>query len=353
MSRLLVLTTTPWDRDPRASRAAAAAAHVGWEIDSVVASRSAGISSWSSRRARRPQYRPLRGVYRAAKLGLATGRLVRAAWGSTSEVIHAHDLDTLPAGWLLARRHAARLVYDAHELYSGFDTDPPRLWSKLSLALEGTLARRADAVVTVSEPIAEELRRRLRLARPPLLVLNCPPLTPVQVESRPGTPVRAIYQAAAGPGRLLEDIAEAAHEAPEIEFTVRLLGGGASQLPGVVVEPPVPPDRLVEALVPYDIGLVIDRPETDNARLALPNKLFEYLMAGVAVAVPRSQSMAELVNEHKIGVVYEPGGLGAALKRLAADRGELDGMRRRARELAETRFNAEAQRPALYRAWGI
>jgi glycosyltransferase involved in cell wall biosynthesis len=268
-------------------------------------------------------------------------------------VIHANDFDTLPAGWLLARRNRARLVYDAHELYSGFERNPPRLWAKLSLMLEGLLARRADAVVTVSEPIAQELTRRLRLRRPPLLVLNCPPLEPLEVEPRPDTRVRAIYQAAVGPGRLLEDVIEAARVAPEVEVSVRLLGWDGQPLTGVRIEAPVAPDALVQALAPYDVGLVIDRLETENTRLALPNKLFEYFMAGLAVAVPRAPAMAELVEAHGVGVVYDDGRLGAALQQLAADREALDEMRRRARELAITRFNAEAQRPNLLRSWGL
>ena len=81
-------------------------------------------------------------------------------------------------------------------------------------------------------------------------------------------------------------------------MTLRLLGGDGRPLPGVRVEPPVAPDALVAALAPYDIGLVIDRLDTDNTRLALPNKLFEYLMAGLAVAVPRAPAMAELVEAH-------------------------------------------------------
>ena len=207
--------------------------------------------------------------------------------------------------------------------------------------------------MTVSEPIAAELTRRLRLRQAPLLVLNCPPLEEVDVESRPGAPVRAVYQAAVGPGRVIADIVDAARAAPEVDVTLRLLGGDGRPLPGVRVEPPVAPDALVAALAPYDIGLVIDRLDTDNTRLALPNKLFEYLMAGLALAVPRAPAMAELVEAHGIGVVYEPGRLGAALQQLAADREALDEMRRRARELAVSRFNAEFQRPTLFRAWGL
>ena len=354
MTRLAILTAVPPERDPRASRATAVAEAAGVEVEHIhprLGRRPQALASLAAR----PTSglgRELRGLVRLTRLALVTAKLLAASRSLRTDVVHANDLDTLPAGFLLARRAKARLVYDAHELYSGFEADPPRLWHRLSLALEGALARRADAVVTVSEPIADELTRRLRLRREPLLVLNCPPLEPVDVEPRPGAPVRAIYQAAVGPGRVLDDVVEAARAAPQVDVSVRLLGW-EGWLDGVRVEPPVAPGELVSALAAYDVGLVIDRPLTDNARLALPNKLFEYLMAGLAVVVPRAPAMAKLVEEHGVGVVYDAGGLGGALQQLASDRDALDEMRRRARELAVTRFNAETQAPALHRAWGL
>lgn len=349
---VLFLTTLPLARDPRATRAAKVADSKGVHV--AVAEARVDVPPRSApRRDAGALGREIRGIYRLARLALTTLRLVRRSRELSPGIVHANDLDTLPAGYVLARRRRARLVYDAHELYSGFERNPPRLWGKVSLALEGALARRADAVVTVSEPIAVEMTRRLRLRQAPLVVLNCPPLEEVEFEPRPGAPVRAIYQAAVGPGRMLADVVDAARTAPEVDVTVRLLGGDGRPLPGVRVEPPVAPDALVAALTPYDIGLVIDRLETDNTRLALPNKLFEYLMAGLAVAVPQGPAMAELVEAHGVGVVYEPGRLGDALQQLAADREALDEMRRRARALAVSRFNAELQRPALVRAWGI
>ena len=355
MKRLVILTTVPPDRDPRASRAAAFAKEAGLGVVHLYPRRSERSRALTSLAARRNAGlgRELRGLVRIARLALVTARLLARARLLRADVIHANDLDTLPAGYLIAHRLRARLVYDAHELYSGFEVDPPRLWRWLSLAVEGLLARRADAVVTVSEPIAAELASRLRLGRVPLVVLNCPRHEEVKVESRARSPVRAIYQAATGPGRVLDDVVEAARAAREVEVTVRLLGGDGRPLLGVRLEEPVPREALVSALAPYDVGLVIDRPLTDNTRLALPNKLFEYLMAGLAVAVPRAPAMAQLVEAHGVGIVYEQGGLGAALQQLASDREALDEMRRRARDLAVTRFNAEAQKPNLMHAWGL
>jgi len=285
--------------------------------------------------------RLLRSAQRSARILSSSGRV------SEGNVIHAHDLDTLPAGWLIARRCNARLVYDAHELYTGFDRDPPRVWLWAISRLEGALARRADAVVTVSEPIAEELQRRHHLPRKPFVVLNAPPLEEIQLEPHQG-PLRAVYQAAAGPGRHLEDLPDV----PGVDVFARVLGATAAPAHVTLLDP-VPPDELVRSLVPFDIGLVIDRPETENARLALPNKLFEYLMAGLAVVVPDVPAMRALVERERVGVTYAPGELGDTLTALAQDRPAVEKMRVRARAAAAERYNAEAQRPALYAAWGI
>ena len=87
---------------------------------------------------------------------------------------------------------------------------------------------------------------------------------------------------------------------------------------------------------------------TRNDELVFPNKLFEYLMAGLAVAVPRLPGMAPLVEGERVGVTYEPGRpelLGKALAEL--DPAAVGEMQLRARELAVSRLNAEAQAGVL------
>ena len=229
----------------------------------------------------------------------------------------------------------------------------------MALAVEGRLARRADAVLTVSEPIAEELRRRLLLRQTPAAVLNAPERDETEAPPRAEGPLRAVYQGAMGPGRPLEDLLVAAEHAPEVRFTLRVAGAdpealreAAAHLPNVEIVDPVPPDRLLEALRGHDVGLIINRPVTRNDELVFPNKLFEYLMAGLAVAVPRLPGMTPLVEGEGVGVTYEPGRpelLGAALA--ALDPVAVTELQRRARELALSRLNAESQIDLLVRAW--
>ena len=311
-----------------------------------------------------PLVREARGLYRLARLGRMTRGLYRTGRIlGRFDVVHANDLDTLLAAWLLARASGARLVYDAHELYTDQEPDPPRLHRAVARPLERALARRADAVVTVSEPIAEELQRRLRLGAEPVTVLNAPERDDIEPGPRTDGPLRAIYQGAMGPGRPLEDLLLAADNAPDVQFTLRVAGAdpealrdAAAHLPNVEVVDPVAPTELVEALRGYDVGLIINRPVTRNDELVFPNKLFEYLMAGLAVAVPRLPGMTPLVEGEGVGVTYPPGEpetLGLALAALARDPARLSELRAKARELGLGRYNAEAQRDVLAEVWAV
>ena len=334
------LTVDDPAHDPRARRVEKAAASRGIPV--------AGVSV--NRRPKPPPTLPgknaLRSVGRLARTASITLRLLRDARGIRPSVVHAHDLDSLPAGWLLSVRRGARLVYDAHELYTGFDVAPPRTWLAVAGRLEGILARRSAAVVTVSPEIATALVRRHRLVTRPLVVLNCPPTSEAEVVEHPT--LRAIYQAAAGPGRFLADLPDV----PGVSIDARVVG--ATSAPATVtLLPPVAPDEIVASLAPYDIGLVIDRIETDNARFALPNKLFEYMMAGLAVVVPEAPAMQRLVHEEGVGRTFARGRLGDVLAELASNPAEVAAMRRRARDAALARYNAEAQWPALFAAWGL
>jgi glycosyltransferase involved in cell wall biosynthesis len=122
----------------------------------------------------------------------------------------------------------------------------------------------------------------------------------------------------------------------------------------VDVRDPVPPDEVVGALHGHHVGLLFDRPLTRNAELSAPNKLFEYLMAGLAVVAPNLPGLRWLADE-ELGVLFEAGSSEAfaqALESLAADADRLAELRTNARRAAVDRYNAEAQRDALARAWG-
>jgi glycosyltransferase involved in cell wall biosynthesis len=388
MTRLLVLSPGELSRDPRARRAALTARANGLEVQGLCLAteqplplpdipvkriraarfertlRAGGLGGMSPSR---PVLRELRGLYRLLRHLRVTSRLIRSTRRlGEFDVVHANDLDTLPAAWRIARAHDARLVYDAHELYTRQEPDPPRLYRAAAERLESALARRADTVVTVNAEIASELERDLGLRSAPLVVLSCPPRDDTSPPDRSEARLQAVYQGAMGPGRMLDDLLAAAEDAPGVDLTIRVTGADLEALRASVerreladrvrVAEPVPPDGLVEALRGYDVGLIINRLVTRNDELVLPNKLFEYLMAGLTVVAPALPSLAALLEREQVGLTFAPGdpsGMAAALTRLAADPELLARLRRRAREAALERFNAEAQAPVLLQAWGV
>jgi glycogen(starch) synthase len=381
--RLLLLTPAELTRDQRARRASVAARALGYDVvglcgqisgeqpvplDGVrvvrVGREGTPSHAWTPGESRRERasVRELRGAYRVVRLAVRTLALARAGRDlGRFDVIHANDFDTLPAAFLLARRSRTRLVYDAHELYADFEPEPPRLGRFVLSRLERALARRADSVVTVSPPIADELAKRFGVT--PIVVANAPPLDEREPpEPPPPPPLRVAYQGALGPGRSLDDLAAALDAAPNARLTLRVQraapGAVERALPEALrarvdVLEPVPPAGVLDGLHGHHVGVLFDRPLTRNAELSSPNKLFEYLMAGIAVVAPAVEGLALVEDEH-VGLSYppdEPRALGAALERLASDKELLETLRRNARRLAVERLNAETQRDGLRRAW--
>jgi glycosyltransferase involved in cell wall biosynthesis len=112
----------------------------------------------------------------------------------------------------------------------------------------------------------------------------------------------------------------------------------------VTMDPPVPTGELVSAAASHDIGLMALPGHSAHNAFALPNKVFEYLMAGLAICVTDLPSMAALVRATGAGVLAGDGSehaIAAALRDLTPER--IDAMKRRALEAAkELHFDTDA-----------
>ena len=233
----------------------------------------------------------------------------------------ASDLYSLPALAAAAGRWGGALVYDSRELYAALDSSAGRWWvSAVWQTVERLFITRADAVLTVSDGIADRLAEATGVARPTVLY-NAPPPNRQrdrgELKRALGLPddgrVVVLYQGLFRRGRGLETLVEAAKAVGGVrlvligegalEDEIRARGRGLGDR--LVVHPFVPPDRL-SALTPgADLGACLIEPITESLRLSLPNKLFEYLSAGVPVlASPLPEIRA--VVDHGVGVLADP-----------------------------------------------
>lgn len=270
-----------------------------------------------------------------------------SAW--KPHVCQAHDLDALEGASEAARRCGARLVYDAHELWS----EQPFITSQEAVAywdaLEARLIPEADAVLTVSEPFAEVLEQRYGVEVE--AIHNCQEYQPLKPGTARAEPL-ALYQGVYGVDRGLEELVESARYQDQV--TVALRGYGerepalralAEGLEHVVFLEPCPAAEIVTRAGEADLGVIPFLPSCLNHYLNTPNKLFEFMMAGLPIVAADLPDLRRFVQDQEIGVLVDPRSprdLARGIVELATHP-QREAMGRRAHELARTRYHWEAE----------
>jgi glycosyltransferase involved in cell wall biosynthesis len=289
-------------------------------------------------------------------------------WAATRErpfAFHAHDLRTALVGLAAARFAKAHCVCDFHEWYSEnvtwdqaterYVAHPPRVHRVYAWA-ERLVMRRASAVVTVCDSIAGELERMVDGGRKVAVVRNIPSLRrePSAPRTRTlreelglsGDRFLLLYQGGTGPTRLLEPVIEAVARVPRAVFVVRgpgieSYGKGYDELAArlgigdrVLCLPPVKSDAVVEAAAGADAGIWTLPNLSRNFYFALPNKIFEYMAAGLPVlgaGFPEARKLIEGLDIGHCFDPYDPDSIASAIRRLADDPTRVAGIRQRMR----------------------
>ena len=275
-----------------------------------------------------------------------------------ADIYHAHDDVALPACYLAALLRRKPLVFDAHELPL---VEPAitrwRLLCGLARLLLRALLPRCTGIITVSPPLVDELRRRYGGQRA-VVVRNMPAYQPAQASDRlrqrlglgPQTRI-VLYQGYLSPARGLERVVRAARFL-DPQTVVVMMGSGSSQpaLEEVIaaegagervqIIPPVPYAELLGWTASADLGLAVFPPDySPSIKLCLPNKLFEYVMAGVPVLASPLDAVEQVLMAYGVGAVVrslEPVAIARAINALLADGAGLAQMRQRALAAART-----------------
>jgi glycosyltransferase involved in cell wall biosynthesis len=263
-------------------------------------------------------------------------RLYSAARNERVDLWLANDWTSLPIARKLAVEQGVPFAYDTHEL--AVDEYAERwTWRLLRrpviAAIEGMAMKEAAFVSCVSEGIARRLRDFYRLPRPPLVICNTPAYQSIQFRPT-GKQIRVLYHGLVSPGRGLEACIESVQRwRPEFALTVRgpanpeylahltQLSREHGVADRVTFAQAVPLVDLVRHAAEHDVGLFALPGHSLQNIHVLPNKFFEYMMAGLALCVSDLPEMARILKRHSLGVLIEavtPEAIAAAINQMNA-----------------------------------
>lgn len=260
---------------------------------------------WPSRKTRFIQYNLM-----AAKLGQRIN----------ADIYHAVDLDVLQAAVRAADKTGGRVVYESRELYTELESLNGRtlvrnFWRELETRLIG----RATRIITINDSIADELSRRYGVERSAVIrnAARLPvTLEPVDLHARFDIPSHwkiLIYQGILRGGQgliylldiihLLNDVAlifiGGGHLENELKAKVQVLGiSDKVRFAGMI-----PPDSIANYTAGADAGVLLMEGVALNNRLALPQKLFQYLACGIPQIVSPMPEIARFVETENSGLV--------------------------------------------------
>lgn len=304
-----------------------------------------------------------------------------AAWRRLNrlrpDVVHCHDFDTLPPGWLWAKLHRRPVIYDAHEYYT--ELQKPRLRGlagKVLLPLismaEQALSRSSAAVVTVDERIASRYRNR-RI----VVIGHYPPADFAQnaAQSHASRSTQHAAPTLVYAGRFSTDrgmvvIAQALQHLAQqgLHPRLRLLGTWTSQLEEQTFSQAMagledqlemvgwaPFEQVPAQLVSADVALALLQP-IERYQVALPVKLFEYMACGLPVVISDFAPNRTVVAGADCGLLVDPtdaAAVAAAVAHLLLDPAEARRLGANGRRAFQTEYNwqaLESRLLALYAA---
>jgi glycosyltransferase involved in cell wall biosynthesis len=261
--------------------------------------------TWPSRKVRFAQFN-----YRTALIGTKL----------KADIYHAVDLDVLSGAYWAAIKTGGKLVYEARELYT--ELEPLRgrrtvtaFWT----GLEKRLIHKANRIITINDSLAGELVSRYGINKPAIIrnvAGKIPDLSPVDLRGKFNIPENRriiLYQGVLRGGqgllyqleimRYLDNAVMLFLGRGPIEDDIRERSAEYGIEDKIILGGRVPPSELANYTASADAGILLMEDVALNNRLALPQKLFQYLSAGIPQIVSPMPEISRFVKGENSGIV--------------------------------------------------
>ncbi|MDP8201910.1 MAG: glycosyltransferase [Candidatus Tenebribacter burtonii] len=238
------------------------------------------------------------------------------------DIVYANDLDTLTVGYLISKICRAKLIFDSHEIwFFGYRyIHSSKFHQLIWRILQKILITKTDATIVTTDTRAEYIKKEYNLKKVHT-IRNCSRFQ----EVHPSTLLRdefkiaenkliLIYHGAIHEARGIYNIVDAVREIDDIAVVFMGKGAGLLDLRDYIIQnqleekifikDAVLPDQVLKYVASADIGIQLFH-YTFNHYTVISNKLFECIMAGIALISNDFPEMKKIIQEDKIGEIVD------------------------------------------------
>lgn len=239
-----------------------------------------------------------------------------------ADVLLANDLDTLLPNYLVSKLKGIPLIYDSHEIFCEvpeLQSNPSkkRIWEKL----EGWIIPKLSKCITVNQSIANYFTVKYKV--PFIFVRNIPNYNKItDLKSRIdlnlplGKKIVILQGAGINVQRGAEELVEAFQYLDE-NYLLLIIGSGdvIQHLKDNVVKfelqnkvkfiDKISASELRHYTSNSNLGVTIDKDSNMNYHFSLPNKVFDYMHAGIPILASKLPEIENIVNSYLIGTFIE------------------------------------------------
>lgn len=235
------------------------------------------------------------------------------------DVLHANDLDTLFANWLISRIRKKEIIYDSHEYFTGVPEIQHRpLVKKTWEKIEKLIFPKLKNVFTVNQSIADIYKNKYNVE---VKVLRNLPFKNIiektQTKQSLKLPLNKSIIILQGAGINIDRGAEELLEAIAISDNLFLCIVGSGDVIEILKKRSCSEDLrnkvlftgklnysdMMQYTMNSTVGVSLDKDTNINYRLSLPNKIFDYVKADIPVVCSNLIEVAAIVNQFQIGLI--------------------------------------------------
>ncbi len=208
------------------------------------------------------------------------------------DIVHCHDLDTLPIGVKLKKKTRCKLVYDAHEIFKYMDASP--ITTTLASIMERRLITHTDHIIAAYQPITDYIQKKTNT--PITTILNCKKLI-TKTYTPPQNPVFTLcYIGNLVPSRMFPQLIDIIGNIPNIRFIIAGRKSGlyeqikhhTTRYKNIAFLGEIPAEDVIPTTQKSNAIICLFDPARKAHQIGLPNKIFEAMVTGRPIIVTKN-----------------------------------------------------------------